>query len=371
MQRIILFFIAVFASLFSSAQVSVNNPVDPADSELGRAVSFMSDYLGEFTGGKKFLPDFNKYWPEQDCKMFRIPDQLLYGINSSIPTYLLGTPKILLVKPIAGYVQIKTMFSRIDSSGNQLVTAITNHYIERDEKGRLHFISPMKLAADKWESTTIRNVRYFFPVYHRFDKKKAVELERRIISLEQEWNLPPINIRYYFADTKEEIEHYRGFDFTIAMGNRDKPTGMSDGIDNIVYCGGWGENYFHEVVHLYLNHLNPKSPLTEGLAVFYGGSLGHELKWHIKRLNEYLQLHPEINLNKLDDFYYMDNFTNPASAIMGMLCLATYEKEGVQGLRRILAIPSVDALFDREYKVKPGEWDRFLRKMITEISEQL
>src|SRR6202000_1377608 len=102
--------------------------------------------------------------------------------------------------------------------------------------------------------------------------------------------------------------------------NRPKPSGMSDGVDNIIYCGGWGERYFHEVVHIYLNRLHPASPLNEGLAVMYGGSVGHELSWHIKRLNEYLQAHKEISLEHPEDFYYLDNYTNPYYTIRGMLC---------------------------------------------------
>ena len=148
------------------------------------------------------------------------------------------------------------------------------------------------------------------------------------------------------------------------MANRDKPSGMSDGADNIIYCGGWGENYFHEAVHLYLNRLFPRSPLIEGLAVFYGGSLGHQLSWHVQRVNEYLLQHKEIDLNNPGDFYYLDNFTNPGSTIQGLLCAIAYEREGVAGLRRIMRYTSLDALLLNEYQVERGGWDAFLRKQV-------
>ena len=55
-----------------------------------------------------------------------------------------------------------------------------------------------------------------------------------------------------------------GFDYNFMMVNAEKPTGLSDAIDNLTYSSGCGENYFHEVVHLYLNPLHSKSPLNEG-----------------------------------------------------------------------------------------------------------
>ena len=349
------------------AQIPVNNPIDPGDTALNEAVKFINNYFAEFRPHK--LPDFSKYWSPEDCKQYQLPDQLMFAINTEIPTYLLGKPTILYARPENELIHIKTMFSRTDSLGNIMVISITNHYINRKSDHSMTFINPMHLVADAWESATVRNITYYYPAYHNFNKKKAAHLAQSISKLEKEWAVQPIHIRYYFADTKEEIEHFRGFDFTIAMGNRDKPSGMSDGIDNIVYCGGWGENYFHEVVHIYLNRLFPRSPLTEGLAVFYGGSLGHELSWHLSKVNQYLQQHKEINLNNLEDFYYIDNYTNPNSTILGMLCLAAFNKDGIEGIKRNMNYASLNELLQKEYGVQKGQWDAFLRKKIEELSK--
>ncbi len=367
MRKLQLLFVCFFASFICGAQIPVNNPIDPSDTTLNEAVSFINKYFSEFKPGK--LPDFRKYWPEQDCKDYHLPDQLLFALNTEIPTYLLGKPTILYARPENELIHVKTMFSKNDSADNILVISITNHYINRKKDGTMVFINPMHMVNDAWESVTVHNINYYYPKYHRFNKKKAAHLAHNISKLEKEWGLQPIHIRYYFADTKEEIEHFRGFDFTIAMGNRDKPSGMSDGIDNIIYCGGWGENYFHEVVHIYLNRLFPKSPLTEGLAVFYGGSLGHDLSWHLGRVNQYLQQHKEVNLNKLEDFYYIDNYTNPNSTILGMLVMAAYKKEGIAGIKRYMGYNSLGALLQKEYNVKKGEWDTFLRQQAQELSK--
>ena len=353
----------------ASAQVHVNNPVDPGDTELTSAIAFVSAYFSDFSPAKKFLPDFSRYWSAEDCGTYRIPDHMVYALSTSVPTYMLGEANILMAKPEQNYIHIKTMFSRVDSAGRVIVSCITNHYITRDASGAMRFIDPMKINSADWRTTSVRNIIYHYPAYHHFDKKKANTLATSIAQLENDWHLQPIGINYYFADTKEEIEHYRGFDFTIAMGNRNKPTGMSDGIDNIIHCGGLGENYLHEVVHIYLNRLFPQSPLIEGLAVFYGGSLGHELAWHVKRVAQYLNAHPEINLNNPDDFYYLDNYTNPLSTIQGLLCYISFTKGGIDGLKRTMSYTSLDELFAKDYKVQKGDWDRFLRKLINDAAQ--
>ncbi|MCW3122263.1 MAG: hypothetical protein JWQ38_1755 [Flavipsychrobacter sp.] len=358
---------AVFIASNSPAQIPVNNPIDTTDVELVKAVDFLRSYLNEFTAGH--IPEYSKYWSAEDCKEYRQPDQLVNGITPECPVYRIGEPDILYARPENGYVHIKTMFAWVDTNSKVSVMSITNHYIQQDENKLLRFISPFRIGGKDWNTTASGNITYHYPPYHRFDEKKAKMLARQIGTLERDWDLKPIKIRYYFADTKDELDHARGFDFTVAMGNRDKPSGMSDDADNIIYCGGLGENYFHEVVHIYLNHHYQQSPMREGIAVFYGGSMGHELFWHLRRLNTYLQQHKNIDLDRLsDDFYYMDNFTNPFTTITGMLCLDAYNRNGLAALKRMMDYTSLDDLIEKEYKVQKGNWNEFLRKMIDDNS---
>lgn len=65
-----------------------------------------------------------------------------------------------------------------------------------------------------------------------------------------------------------------------------------------------------------------------GLAVFYAGSMGHNVEWHIKRVNKYLLQHPGVNLNNVDDFWYTDAHTNPGSAVQGLICSLVYKQGG-------------------------------------------
>ena len=342
---------------------TINGGVDTLEKDVKSAIDFYRSYIQAMR--HKDSIDYSKYWSADDCKKYKLPDQIYHIITSDGSSYIMGKPTIIYIKPSKDYIHIKTLFADADSLGNSTVYLITNHYIKFDKNNKPFFGSSLDINGANWASKTVRNVTFHFPKIHEFNPKKADSLLTKIEKLEKDWGLIPINIQYYFADTKEEIDALRGCDYDIGLGNRDKPSGMSDDLDNMVFCAGWGENFFHEIVHLYLNHLYPKSPLKEGIAVYYGGSLGHELSWHIPRLNKYLNDHKEIDLSK-DDFWYMDNYTNPWSTIKGMLCLMVYKKDGINGLKRIMTYKSLDEILDKEFLVKSNDMNAFLRKAIAE-----
>jgi hypothetical protein len=302
-----------------------------------------------------------------NCDNFVVPDPIVYALNDRYPTYTLATSKTLLyVKPSDEFIHFKVLYGWVDSTKISLF-CLANHYIRLDELGDPEFVNPIELNTKTWKQTSIRNITFIYPPYHKFNRHRADSLIASVSNLERDWNLKPIKIKYYLAKARDEIDQIRGLDFTLLAGNRDKPTGISDDRNNIVYCSGLGENYFHEVVHLYLNRLFRQSPLVEGIAAFYGGSMGKSLEWHLDRLKTYLRENPEIDLNKLEEFWYMDNFTNPNSTIKGMLCQMAFKKDKIKGLQRIMAYKSMEDIFLNEFNVKKDEWNSFIRVSIEKM----
>ncbi|MFD0751402.1 hypothetical protein ACFQZS_14725 [Mucilaginibacter calamicampi] len=362
----LLSFISILLAANSYAQIYLNPGVDTSLTEVKQALRFYNKYVADFNG--KAIPDMAKYWPQSELKLRKVPDQMIYAIND-YPLYSMGCRlTILYIRPTANYVHIKTQFSVPDSQKNVMTMAITNYYVAFDKIHEPYFKNPMTEALAKWRTKTVRNIIYHYPPYHIFNAKRADTLVRNIAGLEKEWGLKPININYYLANNKDELYQVQGFDYTVMMGNKAAPSGKSDDKDNQVFCGGLGENYFHEVVHLYLNHLYPKSPLQEGLAVFYAGSMGHSVKWHLKRVTQYLNKHPEADLTDVDNFWYTDPFTNPSSAIQGMICSMVFKKEGVPGLKRLMQYNSYKDIFKKEFNIDKEQINAFLRKSIADES---
>lgn len=361
-----LLILLVFLHLQLFAQVYVNPGVDTTATNIKSAVEFYTNYMNDFKGKK--LPEFDHYWSKEETEKYKVPDPAVYGIGGDYPTYSMATSKtITYVKPLKdNIILLKSIGGYLDSLKNFNIMYITNHFIARDAHQKPYFITPIKYYQENWTSFKLRNINFFYQKKHIFNRVKADSLIDQVKNLEIQWGLKPIEIEYFFADTYDEIQFIRGFDFTMGLGNADKPSGISNQTDNIVYCAGNGENYFHEIVHIYLNRLHPKSPLNEGLAVYYGGSMGKSLHWHINRLKAYLTRHKEIDLNKLEDFWQMDNFTNPNSTIQGLICLVVFKKDGYVGLRRLMNYTSMDEVFKKEFNYNLKNLNISLRKLINE-----
>jgi len=109
-----------------------------------------------------------------------------------------------------------------------MTLAITNHYVDLNEKDGAKFINPFTRNLATWCNKKVRNIIFFYAPQHKFNTKKAGRLIRQVVKLESEWNLKPINIRYYLAKTSDELQILKGFDFALPMRNRDKPSGISD-----------------------------------------------------------------------------------------------------------------------------------------------
>ncbi len=342
-------------------KITINSGVDTTDKDINAVITLWTNYL-------KSKPNKNNitnspYWADSEKKKYSKVDQLLNAINSDYPTYSMGNPTILYVKPKHDFFEIKTLFSWTDSLENVFVLCITSVYAQLENE-QFKLFNALSLNSNKWKNKIFGSVTFHFPQSHHFDENKANKLLNSIHKLKKEWNLKTIPIDYYFADTYETILNLRGLDYSIVMGNKDKASGMADLETNTVFSGGLGENYFHEVVHIYLNRLFPKSPLVEGLAVFYGGSMNHDLKWHLKRLNEYLNQHKEINLNNLEGFKYMNNFTNPSSTIQGLLCYLAFKKGGLDKLKKLMYHDDIYIAIEKEFGIKKNDLNEYLRKQI-------
>lgn len=346
--------------------IAINPGVDTTDREAKAAVTLWINYL-------RSQPDEHNlknspFWAESERAQYPKVDQLLHAINTETSTYAMGYPTILYVKPRGGFTEIKTLFSWADSTQNTYALCIASVFAKK-ENGAYQLYNALTVNRRDWQAQTLGEVTFHFPPGRTLDRARAALLRQSIDRLVHEWQLPRQPIDYYFADTYEEVQRLRGLDYAIGMGNADRPSGMADLATRTVFCGGLGEDYFHEVVHLYLNPLFPSSPLLEGLAVFYGGSLGHDLGWHLRRLDAHLAQHPEIDLDKWENFWYLDNFTNPNSAIQGLLCHLAYQQGGLAKLKKLMSYQSVNQAITQEFGVKPGGLNPFFREQIKLLKE--
>lgn len=166
----------------------------------------------------------------------------------------------------------------------------------------------------------------------------------------------------------------RGFDFYIGEGNNRGPGGVADIANRIVFGAGQDEWYPHEFVHIYINPLFPNAHhyFLEGYAAMLGGSKGHDLTWHMKRMNRYLEEHRELNLNDLLAFWHFDTATDPQYVFGGLLCRLALEKGGMPALKRLMSFGTEDKDFYKAVEtvlgVKQEELNEFIRTKLSEYA---
>jgi len=357
--RTIFFLLLVVSN--AGAQLKVNIGVDSSTSKARLAMKFLDRYFEDFRADNEV--NYRDYFDEKDLSNLYYPDKVAFGLIADYNSYYLGDAHLLALDVKTDTVKAMIMFAETDSLKKLTVNFIANYYIKM--KGdTCRFLVNQQVEEKNWQKKTIRNITFHFPSYHLFSEKKASELIQSIVALEQDWGLKPINIHYHFAQKRKEIQALKGFDFNYYMARSEYPGGMAYEKEKSIYCWGYGENYFHEVVHLYLNPVFPDSPLLEGIATFYGGSIGKSYKTDLMKLSQYLENHPATNLSDPSQFYYLDEETNPQYAIQALICYLVFEKKGVKGLRELLAIPGMEEVYRKEFGVEPAGQNQFLREQI-------
>jgi hypothetical protein len=164
------------------------------------------------------------------------------------------------------------------------------------------------------------------------------------------------------------IMKMRGFDFYIGEGYNTGPGGVTDIANHIVFGGGQDEWYPHEFIHVYINPLFPHAHhyFLEGYATLLGGSKGQSLLWHMRRMNEYLKQHSEVNLSNLLDFWHFDAVTNPQMVFGGLFCQLALEKGGLAELKRLMNYDSDDFFkaIEMEFGIVKKDLNRFVREKL-------
>ena len=352
-------FLTVFlvVSLISRCQI-FENYVDTNNPKITAAVSFYKQYLSGFKGYQ--TPDYSQYWCENDSKRYQTPDPIVYSISSEYPTYSFGTQKtIFYAKVHPEFVHLKTLMAHSDSLNNITVYAITNHYIVDNGKS-LHFIRPINANSDQYKTVQNGNITYHFSKEHNFNKAKSDSLLRVIKKFESDWNFDPKKLDYYFTDTQDELGFLRGLDYYYGM-EQNTPSGMAFPEDALIYCNGYGENNFHEILHLYLNPLYVKSPVNHGLIYYLGGGLGESFDALINKMNLYLETYPNTNLSEFETLRTKDITLHINHTVAGLLCKIIDNKEGQKGLQRLLEYDNMTTLFQKEFGLEKHQWNEFLK----------
>ncbi len=351
-------------------KVFVNNGVDTSNTEIKEVIKLWESYL---TSRPDSIYD-NPYWSKAEKVKYKDFDLLR---NSFSPTLYMGfLPTVLSVKPTDDFYEIKTIFSSCTDSGYSNPLCVMNVYAKK-ENNQYKLFNALPINTRNWNTTKVGEIAYHYPSTHTFNPDSAEQLKVFIDSLVKLYKTQIVPIDLYLTDDFDELQKARGLESYMGMGNQKKlPGGRTDGFNKIIYSAGRDESA-HEIVHIYLSPLFPKCNFyfTEGIATYYGGSIGNPLEWHIQRMALYLEQHPEIDLNDIFSFRFMDKLTNPAYVFGGLFCQMALEKGGIKKLKRLMNYGNRPEDFytaiEKEFGIKKENLDRFLRKEIKKRVEKI
>ena len=353
---------------FGQSVISIDKLVDTTDIETKKVVELWINYL-------ESKPDSlydNPYWNSKEKAEHKHFDFLEGEFE---PSLYMGFPvTILNVKNINGLYRIKSIFASCDATGKPpYIFCIVNVFAKK-ENGEYKLFNALPINRDKeWNHRKAGYIDYYFPFYHSFDSVKAEKQNAFMIDVCKNFEVPIKQVEYYFADDFNEIERLRGFDYERGTSGKLIPQGKSG--DDKVYCGGMGEYYPHELIHVFINpnYPNCHNWVLEGLATFLGGSRGEELVWHIRRANDYLLKHQEIDLNNILKLVSIDEYTDYRYVIGGLICELIYEKGELKLLRDFLNTGKTDQDYYNAIElflnVKQKDLNAFLRTELIKHSK--
>lgn len=362
-----LLFICIESSVLSQ-NVSLSYAVDTTNTETKQVFSLFENYI-------KSRPDSiydNPYWNKQEKLSNKQFDFLEKEFSPSLYMKWFNI-HILSVKFNAEYCEIKVMFYKLKEDKTPNVLAIAN-YIVKKENGKFKLFNALPINRKKWLHQKVGIIDFYFPTYHKFNRNKAKQLNSFVNELCENLDIKPIPFEYYLADDYSEIQFLRGLDYYIGMGGIIKPSGRS--YFDKVFCSGMGEAYLHEPVHIVVepNFPNKHWWITEGIATYFGGSRGKPLSWHIFRTNEYLQKHPEIDLNNLLKLQTIDEFTDYHYVLGGLIFKRVLEKGGWKMTKEFMNSGKTEedyySAIEKFLGVKKVDLNAFLREQLKKEAEK-
>ena len=279
-------------------------------------------------------------------------------------------PTLLEVVPsrVKDQYIVKLAFMRQDSGGFCSLRLLYNMLAMRDGSG-FRFRKIMDYMTREYARTQVGTITYIYRDRERFDRARAEKMDRFNLSLARKLALDPRNIVYYKCKDPVELFTIRGYDFTPMM--YVDTTGGRLEYDSLLLAANNSEYYPHELVHAYVGRLTDSVSswiFNEGFATYIAGVERFTLDEMLKRIKEYVHAHPETDIvkNAMNDV--VAGRVSFTYAIGGLVCRLAYEKEGLDGIRKLLRSGEGEKNFyrivDQVLGIKQNDVSSFIRKQL-------
>jgi len=213
------------------------------------------------------------------------------------------------------------------------------------------------------------NVEFYYPHGFHFDIEKADYTEKFIRQFRNDYNIKKTNekILCVIGNHLNESNAFMGFDFSVATSESK-------------YAGGFFRprtiitrrpDHIHEFVHAIMKpeYPNAHSILHEGIATYYGGTVGLDYAFYRNNLKEYINDNP---VDFLDDSLLWDIYVAekaPLSYIVGALIIEyTLKNYGNNKVLELFSCEEYEDIFSK-LGIKMEDVNTFFTQLIDEKHE--
>lgn len=177
-------FICVFLGITNAAaQLKVNMGVDTTTVKSRWVIDFFNQYISDCKADNRV--NYDDYFYHNEITKLYYPDKVAFGLIGDDCDYCLGEPYLLALDVKSDTIKAKIMFADTDTLKGITVYFIANYHMIIDN-GKCKFLVTQNIESRDWKKSTIRNVTFHYPPYHKFNKKRANKLINTIKCLEQD-----------------------------------------------------------------------------------------------------------------------------------------------------------------------------------------
>jgi len=356
--------------LTSGQKISFNLQIlSSTDSEIIAVRDYWQTYLNDYVNNHLTKTEniSKKYW--NDIELEQGFTDIANDEFSFVSVGELLTFDI--TKEENGFYRIRCMVMIITSSINN-VFSIYDIYIKKQDSGyklynHFFFIKP------KLQSFQAGRINFYYPSNYNFSIEKAKQMADDYSKFSIIYgNTENRKVTYIIGNTFAEANSYIGFDFSILSSGYPK-AGYYLTQQNIILSHR--EDHLHEIIHAVIDPMYCDKSLLfrEGIATFYGGSVGLNYSKLIDQLKDLVKKDPNIDLSKFDDFdKILDNGSNHFYTIGAIFIDYALKNDGPQKVIKLFQYSGLNyntsegakSAIEQELGIKKDQINSFLKMYI-------
>jgi len=412
MKKTLLFLFLFYSFHISFGQIQRNIEIYPfADTippQFKEVFKFWKSYMDELNvvnlKNGALLDDMPEqlkvYWSEKDNSMFDFPDLYYAYFRSKGNVWYTNDTEYFLGITNRGddLYQIKTMFKTSEESPFRgFPSAFLTIYVRKAENG-LQLENAFNHHSSIVKTELPNSITYYYPMEYKLNDSLTALLGLKIEQFKKGFNLQcskPIN--YVLSHRMTDISQLFGVDYNYFDYGSVLNTiqGGYTLLNNMVYIGGGGENYFHEIIHVLLsNYERGKYALfEEGVATYFGEHVGYTYKEHMPRFKIFLDQnvwidlsqsffgHSKVSINNLEDemlkkeneeilqFRDLESSYNFQYMIHAVLCEIAFKDGGYEKVKELFLCKADNEdqfynCIEEVLKIKRADINTYLRNFI-------